>query len=98
MVASQAQHATATPSELPRYTNETRTDRGRPGIELMNSPAAGVDGTDPAVVMCLCMFFSCCFLQSSPVLRHVEADIGAFGQSANASIRRYNLSSDLAHT
>lgn len=28
------------------YTNETRTDRGRPGIILANAPAAGVDGTD----------------------------------------------------
>lgn len=28
------------------YTNETKYDRGRPGIELTNYPKAGVDGTD----------------------------------------------------
>ena len=28
------------------YTNETDTDPGRPGIQLENSPTAGVDGTD----------------------------------------------------
>mmetsp|Transcript_5666 Transcript_5666/g.13013 ORF Transcript_5666/g.13013 Transcript_5666/m.13013 type:complete len:787 (+) Transcript_5666:23-2383(+) len=28
------------------YTNETNTDRGRPGVHLANAPAAGVDGTD----------------------------------------------------
>jgi len=28
------------------YTNETRFDPGRPGIENRNAPAAGVDGTD----------------------------------------------------
>jgi len=28
------------------YTNETSSDPGRPGIELENAPAAGVDGTD----------------------------------------------------
>ena len=28
------------------YTNETKTDPGRPGIVLQNFPAAGVDGTD----------------------------------------------------
>lgn len=28
------------------YTNETSTDRGRPGVALANAPEAGVDGTD----------------------------------------------------
>lgn len=28
------------------YTNETRTDPGRPGVILENAPMAGVDGTD----------------------------------------------------
>jgi hypothetical protein len=28
------------------FTNETASDRARPGIALQNSPAAGVDGTD----------------------------------------------------
>ncbi|CAJ1407030.1 unnamed protein product [Effrenium voratum] len=28
------------------FTNETKTDPGRPGISLSNAPAAGVDGTD----------------------------------------------------
>ena len=28
------------------FTNETATDPGRPGVEIMNHPAAGVDGTD----------------------------------------------------
>jgi hypothetical protein len=28
------------------FTNETETDRARPGIKLANFPAAGVDGTD----------------------------------------------------
>ena len=28
------------------YTNETATDRGRPGIVALNAPDAGIDGTD----------------------------------------------------
>jgi hypothetical protein len=28
------------------YTNETDTDRGRPGVQLTNAPHAGIDGTD----------------------------------------------------
>ena len=28
------------------YTNETATDPGRPGVEILNHPEAGIDGTD----------------------------------------------------
>lgn len=31
---------------VPRYTNETASDPGRPGVAITNYPQAGVDGTD----------------------------------------------------